>query len=102
MSKNCVSKFTKHFFCINKLLLFNLLLSLPLSEWRRYCDAWRLCLCVCVSVRQAATVRHINLGGDGNARYQVLSGCVKLMLFVIYNKKLSYRLETGRQQRISL
>jgi len=32
-----------------------------------------VCLCVCLSVRRAATARRISLGGEGNALYPVLS-----------------------------
>jgi len=50
---------------------FLLLSSSPLNERRRYCDAGRLCVCLCV--RRAATARHISLGGEGNALYPLLS-----------------------------
>jgi len=52
-----------------------LLPSPPLSE-RRHCDGWR----------QAVCVRHISLGGEGNARYPVLSSwyCVQLCITQIY------------------
>jgi len=45
------------------------------SERRKYCDARRhaVALCVCLSVHRAATARRINLGGEGNALYPMFS-----------------------------
>ena len=54
--------------------------SVPSCSWAprgraHDCDTWRhvVALCVCLSVRRAATTRLISLGGEGNALYPVLS-----------------------------
>ena len=78
--------------------------SLPLSKRRRYCVARRpsvtLSRCVCV--------RHINLGGEGNALYPVLSSSrflltnftdfrkITLFLFMIFQNFCCCRLRILR------
>jgi len=39
-----------------------------------------ICLCVCLSVRPAATARRISLDGEGNALYPVLSSFMHVLL----------------------
>jgi len=52
--------------------------SPPLSKGRKYCDARRLCVCVCASTEPRS------LGGEGNALYPVLSGYWVLRLRISY------------------
>ena len=67
------------------MIIFHLLLSLPLSERRRYCVARRPAVCVCVrvcvclSVFRATTARRISVGGEGNALYAVLSSLIAVI-----------------------
>jgi len=67
-----------------------------------------LSVCVCVCVRQAATARHISLGGEGNVLYPVLSRftfclvivqscCVQVGCVFIFSDRYRIKLRLGFQ-----
>ena len=59
-----------------------------LSEQRRYCDARRHAVCVCVSAEPRLHAHRISLRGEGNALYPMLSSLSFVTVNIILHRRV--------------